>query len=110
MDQLTVKEKTGANYMLVELSGEMNSYTITELQEKVYDYIERTNVVLDLEHVTQMDSSGVGLILAGHNDGEEYKTKLFVMNPSDAARHSLDRTGFIDLLHIIHSVTEVSNG
>ena len=36
MDQLTVQEKVGANYMLLELSGAMDSFTITELQNKVY--------------------------------------------------------------------------
>ena len=56
-----------------------------------------------------MDSSGVGVVLAGHNDGEKFGTKLFVMNPSDTARHYLERTGFWDTFYIIHSVTEVSD-
>ena len=109
MDQLSIKEKVGVNYMLMELSGEAVASTVTELQEKVLGYIVDTNVVLDTEHLAQVDSSGVGVILAGHNDGEASGTKLFVMNPSESTKRALERTGFYDLFHVIHSVTEVSN-
>lgn len=109
MDQLALKEKIGVNYMLLELTGSLNSYTITELQEKLFEYIVDTNVVLDSSQITQVDSSGVGVILAGHNDAESSGTKLFIMNPSESVKHALERTGFFDMFHIIHSVTEVSD-
>lgn len=109
MNQLALKEKIGVNYMLLELTGTLDSYTITELQEKLFEYIADTNVVLDSSQVTQVDSSGVGLILAGHNDAESFGTKLFIMNPSEPVKRALERTGFFDMFHIIHSVTEVSD-
>ena len=109
MNQLALKEKIGVNYMLLELTGTLNSYTITELQEKLFEYIVDTNVVLDSSQVTQVDASGVGVILAGHNDAESSGTKLFIMNPSEPVKHALERTGFFDMFHIIHSVTEVSD-
>ena len=109
MDQLTIQEKVGANYMLLELAGAINAYTITEFQEKLDRYLLDTYVVIDLERVSGMDSAGLGVILAGINSGEEYGTRLFVMNPSDVARHALERTGFWDSFNIIHSVTEVAN-
>ncbi|MGN0729715.1 STAS domain-containing protein [Treponema sp.] len=109
MDQLALKEKIGVNYMLLELTGSLNSYTISELQTKLFTYIVDANVVLDASQVVQVDSSGLGLILAGHNDAEASGTKLFVMNPSSAIKQALERTGFFDMFHIIHSVTEVSD-
>ena len=109
MDQLTLREKVGVNYMLLELSGTLNANTCAEVQQKVYDYIVDSNVVLDMEQVMQIDSAGVGIIIAGHNDGEEFGTRLFVMNPSESTRIALNKTGFFDLFHIIHSVTEVAD-
>ena len=109
MEQLTIHEKIGANYMLLELSGSIDAYTLSELKEKVFRYILDSNVVLDTENVTSIDSAGVGIVLAGINDGKKYGTKLFVMNPSDAAHRALERTGFYDMFNIIHSVTEVSD-
>ena len=56
MNQLALKEKIGVNYMLLELTGTLNSYTITELQEKLFEYIVDTNVVLDSSQIIQVDS------------------------------------------------------
>ena len=109
MDQLTINEKVGGNYQLNELFGAVNAYTLAEFQEKVYTNIVDSHIVLDMSQVTAIDSAGVGVILAGHNDGEENGTKLFIMNPSEAARHALERTGFLDTFNIIHAVTEVSD-
>ena len=109
MNQLAMTEKIGPNYVLLELVGDVNAYTISELQEKVYRYIIDTNVVLDMVAVSSVDSSGLGVILAGINDGEENGTKLFIMNPSDAAHYALTRTGFWNTFEVIHSVTEVSD-
>ncbi|MCQ2241629.1 STAS domain-containing protein [Treponema sp.] len=109
MDQLTIREKVGVNYMLLELSGTMNSNTCVELQQKVFQYIIDSNVVLDMEQVQVIDSTGVGIVIAGHNDGDANDTKLFIMNPSEPARIALGKTGFMDVFHVIHSVTEVAD-
>ncbi|MCH5288663.1 MAG: STAS domain-containing protein [Treponema sp.] len=108
MEQLTIWEKDGANYILLELTGTVDSYTTAELQTKVYDYIRTTNVVLDLANVTGIDSTGIGIIMAGHNDGEDSRHRLYLMNPSGDVRQAIDDTGFSDTFHIIRSVTEVS--
>ena len=107
MEQLTLREKKGANYMLLELSGALNAYTVSEFQEKVYTYIQNSNVVVDLSQVYAIDSSGLGVIMAGFNDGEEYHTRLYLLNPSEGAKKAIDSTGFEDTFFFIHSVTEV---
>lgn len=109
MDQLTIIEKVGANYMLLELYGSINAYTISEFKEKLDRYILDSNVVIDLSAVTKIDSSGMGVIMAGFNDAQDFGTKLLIMNPSVDARIALDKTGFSDTFIIIHSVTEVSD-
>ncbi len=109
MDQLTIHEKFGPNYILLELSGAVNTYTISEFQSKVYGYILESNVVVDMSIVTSIDSAGIGVIFGAINDGEENGTKLFIMNPSEEARYSLGKTGFLDELRLIHAVTEVSD-
>lgn len=109
MDQLAIVEKIGPNYMLLELKGAMNGYTITEFQEKLYKYILDSNVVLDLSMVDSIDYQALGVILSAFNDGENYGFKLFFMNPSENAKKVFDKTGFNDMFYIIHSVTEVSD-
>ena len=109
MDQLTITEKVGANYMLLELNGTVNAYTIEELQEKVYNYILDSNVVLEMSQVTQLDSAGVGIIIGAHNDSEGCGTKIYILNPSEYARRSLEKTGFMDTFNVITSVMEITN-
>ncbi len=107
MEQLSIKEKVGTNYVMYELSGSLNSYTSSEFQEKVYENIKSTSVVVDLSQIISIDSTGVGIIMAGFNDGLEYNHKFYLMNPSPSARTAIEDTGFISIFEFIHSVTEI---
>lgn len=107
MDALKVVEKFGANYVLYELVGVVNSYTIDELKSKVYSIVIDSNLVLDCSLVEEIDSAGVGLIMGGFNDAEDFDHRLYIMNPSPSVRQALDDTGFTDTFYFIHSVTEV---
>ena len=108
MEQLTLTEKNGANYILLELVGTVDSYTSAEFQSKVYEYIKTTNVVLDMSQVDSIDSTGMGIIMAGFNDGLDNGKKLYILSPSSAVREAVDDTGFADTFYIIHAVTEVA--
>ena len=107
MEQLSITEKEGANYTLYEISGVMNTYTVTELAEKLDETIKKSNIVVDLEKIEAIDSVGVGLMMATFNDGEDCGHRFYMMNPSPAARVALEDTGFYDVFSIIHAVTEV---
>ena len=107
MDQLTITEKDGANYVLYELNGAINAYTLTEFQQKLYDAIGRDNVVLDLSKVSEIDYSGMGAIMAAFNDGEDSGHALYLLSLSSEVREAVEATGFSKVLHIINSVTEV---
>ena len=107
MDRLRISEKSGANYVLYELSGAINAYTLGELEQKLYDAIARDNVVLDLSKVSEIDYSGMGTIMAAFNDGEAKGHALYLLSPSAESREAVDATGFSQVLRIINSVTEV---
>lgn len=106
MEQLTITKKEGANYTLYTLSGPLNAYTVANIQQSIYDTIEKRNVVIDFSNVIELDSSGMGLIMAAHNDADEYHTKLYLMSLSNEVDKVILSTGFKDLFHIINSVTE----
>lgn len=107
MEQLKLLEKKGANYVLLEVSGTINSYTFSEFQTKLYSLVTDTNVVVDMSQVTSIDSSGLGVIFAAFNEAEDSNNRLYIMRPSIEARKALDSTGFTDTFSIIQSVTEV---
>lgn len=107
MEHISIVEKSGPNYALLEVSGTINSYTCDEFQTKVYSLIKQTNLVLDLSRVFNLSSSGLGVILAAWDDGEQNGTKLYIMKPSEIVRLALVSTGFSDMFPIIYSLTEV---
>ncbi|ULQ58854.1 STAS domain-containing protein [Brucepastera parasyntrophica] len=107
MENLTIIEKSGPNYILLEVHGRINSYTSADLEKRMYEAIKETNLVLDLSQVTNISSSGIGIIIAAYNDSEDFKHKLFIMKPSEAVRLALESTGFSELFTVIYSLTEV---
>jgi Anti-anti-sigma regulatory factor (antagonist of anti-sigma factor) len=108
MEQLTITEKSGANYLLFELDGALNTYTLAEFQQKVYGAIQKNNVVVDMSKVVGIDSSGIGVLMAAFNDGEETGFKLYLMALSNESEKAIDETGFKNVLNVINSVTEVA--
>ncbi len=107
MDHLNISERKGDGYMLLEVMGTINSYTYTDFQVRVYDFIKRTNLVLDLGRVTNLSSTGLGVLMSAVEDGQETGHKLYIMNPSEIVRMAIDSTGFAEFFPIIRSVNEV---
>ena len=107
MEQLSIVEKDGANYHLYELEGALNAYTLGEFQDTLYDAVQKNNIVLDMSRLTELDASGIGLLMAAFNDSEEAGHKLYFMTMSNEADKAIAATGFKYVFNLINSVTEV---
>ncbi|MFI3258076.1 MAG: STAS domain-containing protein [Spirochaetales bacterium] len=107
MEQITITEKKGANYVLLEIVGNLNLYTYTDFQAKIIQHIKDSELVLDLSQVSAISSSGLGALMVGYEDGESSGHKLYIMNPSVTAKMAIESTGFAEYFPVIHSLTEV---
>lgn len=107
MENLEIKEEERENCIVLSISGNLNSYTYGDFEEKIYSAIKKNNVVLELAQVTNMSSSGLGVLMSAHDDGEDVGNKIFILNPSEIVRLAIDSTGFSDMFKIIHSIDEV---
>jgi anti-anti-sigma factor len=107
MEQISISVKRGVNYALLEVGGTINSYTYLDFQDKVYSLIKETNLVIEMSMVTNLSSSGLGVLMAAYEDAEEAHHTLYIMRPSQVVRLALESTGFADMFSIIHSLTEV---
>lgn len=108
MEQLTIIEKEGANYVYYELQGALNAYTMGEFQQTLYNAIQNNTVVLDMEGLVELDPSGIGFLMAAYNDGEDSGHKLYFLSPSNEAERTIAATGFKSIFNLINSVTEVA--
>ncbi len=107
MDHLNLTERKGDRYVLLTVFGTVNSYTYTEFQERVYALVRGGNVVLDMSRVSNLSSTGLGVLMSAVEEGQERGTKLYVMNPSEIVRLAIESTGFPEMFAIINSVNEV---
>lgn len=107
MDHLNITERKGDGYVLLEVVGAINSYTYTDFQQRLSNIMKTTHLVLDLGRVSNLSSSGLGVLMAAVEDGEETGHKLYLMNPSEIVRLAIESTGFSQLFPIIRSPAEV---
>lgn len=107
MENLEIKEEVKDNYILLVVAGNLNSYTYGDFESKIYNNIKKMSVVLDLSQVTNMSSSGLGVLMSAHDDGADVGNEIYVLNPSEIVRLAIDSTGFSDMFKVIHSVDEV---
>jgi anti-anti-sigma factor len=108
MEQLNITEKKGSDYMLLEVQGTINSYTFDDFQTKVYSFIDKTNLCVDLAKVTNLSSAGLGVLMTAHEDSIEKGHKLFILKPSEVVKLALQSTGFLSTFNIISTVSEIA--
>ena len=107
MDNLTIAEKLNDNYVLLTVAGSINSYTYHEFEKKVYGHIREHSVVLDVSRVTNLSSSGLGILMAASEDGADSGHKIYILNPSEVVKLAIASTGFSEVFPIIPSLDEV---
>jgi anti-anti-sigma factor len=81
--------------------GEVDRDTAPQLRRELAEAVSQAGagrVEVELRHVTFMDSSGVGALLAGHRLAGSAGTRLRVRSPTPAVRTVLDITNVWQLL------------
>lgn len=71
--ELDIRVDRTENYCLLELTGEVDVYTAPQLKESLVEHIESgcPNILVDLEHLGFIDSSGLGVLVGGLRRAKE---------------------------------------
>lgn len=91
------------NVLLVRLSGELDHHTSEDLRIKVSDMIERNNVnhiVLNLERLGFMDSSGLGVILGRYKQIKNNNGEMVVCSISPAVHRLFEMSGLFKIIRL----------
>jgi anti-anti-sigma factor len=87
--------------LLVEVRGEIDVETSSRLRATLVDAAARfmpTRIVVDLLHVTFIDSTGIGALAAGHNAAGRMRLGFVVRHPNAFVASQLRQTGLYDTL------------
>jgi stage II sporulation protein AA (anti-sigma F factor antagonist) len=93
--------ETKNDVLCIRLSGELDHHTADELREKAITVIEKNeirHIVLNLEHLAFMDSSGLGVILGRYKQIKQVHGEMVVCAISPAIQRLFDMSGLFKII------------
>ncbi len=100
---MTIDIKSANGHAVVTLNGEIDHHNAQEIRTQLDNYIitaQPTELTMDFEKITFMDSSGIGLIMGRSRLIRECGGNLEVRNPQPYIRRVLKLAGMERLVKI----------
>lgn len=100
---LDIKMEIKQDVLCIRLSGELDHHTADELREKASTTIEREgihHIVLNLEQLSFMDSSGLGVILGRYKQIKQVQGEMVVCAISPAVQRLFDMSGLFKIIRL----------
>lgn len=97
---LEIQERKIQNQYLLELTGEVDAYTAPILKEKLLPLTEQQgmNIELDLGGTSYMDSTGLGVFIAGYKSADQFGSTLTIKNMTPRVKRLFEITGVSALI------------
>lgn len=103
MLSLQINLEVTSNVLIVRLSGELDHHTAEELRTKMEEKILRgtvQNIILNLEHLHFMDSSGLGVILGRYKQITSRGGEMVVCSINPLVHRLFELSGLFKILKI----------
>ncbi|HHW39415.1 MAG TPA: anti-sigma F factor antagonist [Bacillales bacterium] len=101
---LVINLETKKDVLLIRLKGELDHHTAENLRNKVSDKIEQNNIhhiILNLEELAFMDSSGLGVILGRYKQIQSQGGEMVVCSISPAVKRLFDLSGLFKIIRLV---------
>lgn len=98
---LNINMETKHDVLCIRLSGELDHHTADELRDKASAVIEKNDIrhiVLNLEQLSFMDSSGLGVILGRYKQIKQVHGEMVVCAISPAIQRLFDMSGLFKII------------
>ena len=95
--------KRNGNTFFIELAGSLDIYTSLDFKNFIESNIgeEKPHVIINLEKLNYIDSSGIGMLIKQLNYVQELKGKYSIANLKPAIEKVFKVAGLTTYLHII---------
>lgn len=103
---LDLQTRTEGDWAVLDVAGEIDVYTAPKLRERLLDLVKagRYRIVVNLEGVDFMDSTGLGVLVGGLKRVREHDGQLVLAGPQAPVRRVLAVTGLNKVFAIQASV------
>lgn len=101
---LIINLETKEDVLLIRLKGELDHHTAENLRNKVSEVIEKNNIhhiILNLQELSFMDSSGLGVILGRYKQIQSQGGKMVVCSISPAVKRLFDMSGLFKIIQLV---------
>lgn len=98
------------DYLIVTLQGELDHHMSEDLRKRVdqlYYNENMLNIILDLNGLNFMDSSGIGFIMGRYKNCKERGGTLSVVSTSPNIERILKMAGILKLVKIYPTINEI---
>jgi anti-sigma B factor antagonist len=94
-------------HTVLDLTGEVDVMSAPVLKETIISHIGRgtSHIIVNLEKVDYLDSTGLGTLIGGLKRTREAKTRLSIVGMNARLRRLFDITG-IDKIFAIHDTVD----
>jgi len=109
---LRIKVKKSDVVPVIELSGELDAYTCTRFREAMIEVIEDGNssLIVSMEHVDYIDSSGLGTLVGGLKRASERSGKIGIICRNPQIKKVFEITGLDRVFPLFDSEEEAIKG
>jgi anti-sigma B factor antagonist len=107
---LDVATSEMGNASVLSLAGEIDVYTAPRLRQAIIDLVEagKTNLVIDMEKVDFLDSTGLGVLVGGLKRVKTNDGSLAIVATQDKILKIFDITGLNKVFSIHGSLAEAA--
>ncbi len=108
---LEVKTKSEDSVTIIEIEGEVDLYSSPDLRKALLEMTKAQNkaILVDLEKVNYMDSSGVATLVEALQQVGKYEGKLKLANLRDAVKDVFELSRLDKVFDIYESVEDGKN-
>ena len=109
---MDINIKKTKNHAIIELHGSLIGTTYSQNLKNEIDILLEINlnkIILDMKHITFMDSSGIGIIIKTFKNVKSDKGQLFIVNCNSSVQNVLKLTKLDHILQIYDSVEEAES-
>jgi len=98
-DALVSTRRLADGSVVIDIRGEVDAATADQLRTVIINTITTTRpvrLVVDMLHVTFVDSTGIGALASGHNAAQRMGVVFAVVNLAPFVEHQLRMLGLMD--------------
>jgi anti-anti-sigma factor len=111
-DALVTSQRLADGAAIIDVRGELDVTTVSAFRALLVDTITQqrpASVVVDMLHVTFMDSTGIGALVVGYNTAHEIGAEFVVGNPSPFVLRQLHITGLTEVFGLPEGQRDASS-